>query len=195
MELASGLSPCGVHKVSFACKSEDSLFVFRRGPSLRTPHPRADLSLALANPLANRDKNPCESDVSGRSRKPLEVTGLSRVRIPPPPLNQAVPHQGADSVRVPAVFSNRNAQSIEVRGRLQASTGFRRHWRTTGASSRRVPLRRVLARGASTRARAPTRQGARVSTCRGPVRSALRFVLAARDRSMQPPPRPRDRLS
>jgi hypothetical protein len=29
-------------------------------------------------------------------------------------------------------LSNRNAQSIEVRGGLQASTGFGRHWRTTG---------------------------------------------------------------
>ena len=35
-------------------------------------------------------------------------------------------------------LSNRSAQSMEARGRLQESTGFTRHWRTSGAPSRRV---------------------------------------------------------
>ncbi len=54
-----------------------------------------------------------------RSRKPLEVTGLSRVRIPPPPLNQAVPGRGAASVQVRAVFQTatlRPPKSVDVAG-------------------------------------------------------------------------------
>src|SRR5206468_3734453 len=43
----------------------------------------------VANILASGTKNPCKVAASPRSRKPLSVFGGSRVRIPPPPLNQA----------------------------------------------------------------------------------------------------------
>jgi hypothetical protein len=39
----------------------------------------------LAHTLAHEQKSACKSRLLQQSRKPLEVTGLSRVRIPPPP--------------------------------------------------------------------------------------------------------------
>jgi hypothetical protein len=45
---------------------------------------------ALAHALAHRDEKACKARAAYGSRKPLSVIGGSRVRIPPPPLNQAV---------------------------------------------------------------------------------------------------------
>jgi len=70
-----------------------------------------------------------------RSRKPLEVTGLSRARIPPPPLKQAGSCQRARFQDDCARFPNRRTPSMEVRGSPAKSTGCAHRWRTTGAQS------------------------------------------------------------
>jgi hypothetical protein len=80
-----------------------------------------------------------------RSRKPLSVVRRIEGSNPSP---SAWP--GGSLVREPlacgcARFSNRRTQSTEVHGRLQASTGLMRHWRTTGASGRRSSFSRETA--------------------------------------------------
>src|SRR5437763_11197596 len=56
---------------------------------VRTENATLDACRWLANRLAHEKQKPCELPCSSRSRKPLSVFGGPRVRIPPPPLNQA----------------------------------------------------------------------------------------------------------
>jgi hypothetical protein len=87
----------------------------------------------LAHRLAHETKNPCNSPYSKRSRKPLSVVRRIEGSNPSP---SAQPGRFGSGGRLGARacgLSNRSAHSTEVRGRLQASTGFRHHWRTTGA--------------------------------------------------------------
>jgi hypothetical protein len=67
-----------------------------------------------------------------RSRKPFGVQASRGFKSLPLRLNERLPGQGAALIRRIAVFEPQR-QSREIHGRLQASIGLRRPWRTTGA--------------------------------------------------------------
>jgi len=123
-----------------------------------------------------------------RSRKPLSVVRRIEGSNPSP---SAQPSGSSSRSRFGGSaygLLDRRAQSMEVRGRLQQSTGFTRHWRTTGAPGRGRAFSGRAPRGRSG-ATAPHRLhlGRRLLSLRAPPDGDTRllaFTQVSADRAL-----------